>query len=130
MLLAEATGHAGRAQDGLAFAAEARVALERSDQGDLLSEAHRLEGDALLAHPVPDLDAAEHCFQRALGVAQQQEARSWELRAKLSLSRLRLRQGRRQEARETLESIHRWFAEGRDTADLRAAQGMLAELHG
>ena len=73
-------------------------------------------------------DAAEACFQRALDVARRQEARSLELRAAMSLSRLWQQQGKRTEARELLAPIYGWFTEGFDTADLQEAEALLEVL--
>jgi predicted ATPase len=73
-------------------------------------------------------DEAETCFRQALDVARRQQAKSWELRAAMSLSRLWQHQGKRAEARELLEEIYGWFTEGFDTADLREAKALLDEL--
>ena len=71
---------------------------------------------------------AEECFQHALDVARQQQAKSLELRAAMSLSRLWQRQGKRQEAYDLLAPIYGWFTEGFDTADLQEARALLDEL--
>jgi predicted ATPase len=71
---------------------------------------------------------AEACFQRALDVARRQEAKSLELRAAMSLSRLWQHQGKRAEARELLAPIYGWFTEGFDTADLQEAKALLEAL--
>jgi len=71
---------------------------------------------------------AEACFQRALDVARRQQAKSLELRAALSLSRLWQRQGKRDEARELLAPIYGWFTEGFETADLQEAKALLTEV--
>src|SRR5262249_30387458 len=91
MLLAEAADHVGQGQDVLLMLANAGRVLETNGQREMLSEAYRLQGALLRGRPSPDLDGAEACFQRALGLAREQEARSWELRAALSLGRLWLR---------------------------------------
>jgi len=83
-----------------------------------------------LRQAVPDAAHAETCFQQALAVAQRQQAKSWELRAAMSLSRLWTRQGKRDEARELLAPIYGWFTEGFDTADLQEAKILLEELTG
>jgi predicted ATPase len=75
----------------------------------------------------PDTEA-EACFQQALTIARRQQARSWELRAATSLARLWQQQGKRDEARALLAPIYSWFTEGFDTADLQAAQALLAGL--
>jgi predicted ATPase len=73
---------------------------------------------------------AEACFQQALAVARRQQAKSLELRAAMSLSRLWQRQGKRVEARELLAEIYGWFTEGFDTADLQEARALLEVLKG
>jgi predicted ATPase len=94
----------------------------------LLAEAYRLKGEFLLRQALPDASQAEACFQQALAVARHQQAKSWELRVALSLSRLWQRQGKRTEARELLASIYGWFTEGFDTADLQEAKALLTAL--
>src|SRR5919205_438537 len=74
-------------------------------QGDMLAEVHRLQGELLLRQAVPDAPQAEACFHHALAVARRQQAKSWELRAALSLSRLWQHQGQHVEARELLAPI-------------------------
>jgi predicted ATPase len=86
VLLAEAVGHTGQVVEALRLLAEALAALETSGQGDLLAEAYRLQGEFLLRQALPDASQAEACFQQALAVARHQQAKSWELRAALSLS--------------------------------------------
>jgi predicted ATPase len=82
----------------------------------------------LLRQPVPPQAEAEACFQRALDVARLQEAKSLELRAAMSLSRLWQQQGKRAEAYELLAPVYGWFTEGFDTADLQEAKALLEEL--
>jgi predicted ATPase/DNA-binding winged helix-turn-helix (wHTH) protein len=126
--LAEALGHTGQAAEGLSLLAEARAGLEARGQGDLLAAAYRLQGVLLLQQAVPEPAQAEACFQQALAVAHRQQARSWELRAALSLSRLWQQQGKRQEAHDLLAEVYGWFTEGFDTADLQEAQALLNTL--
>ena len=128
VLLAEAAGHTGQVAEGLRLLAEALTALEASGQGDLLAEAYRLQGEFLLGQALPDASQAEANFQQALAVARRQQARSWELRAALSLCRLWQRQGKRAAARELLAPIYSWFTEGFDTADLQEAKALLTAL--
>jgi predicted ATPase len=128
LLLAEATGHVGQVEDGLRLLAEALTVLEANGQGDLLAEAYRLEGTLLLRQAVPDTTQAEACFQQALAIARRQQAKSWELRAAMSLSRLWQQQGKRDKARELLAPIYGWFTEGFDTADLQDARALLEAL--
>ncbi len=90
-------------------------------------ELHRLQGDLLLAQGAPD-EQPEHTYLQAIEIAQQQNAKSFELRAVMSLCRLWQRQGKRTEAHDRLASIYGWFSEGFDTADLQEARALLAEL--
>ena len=89
---------------------------------------YRLTGDLLLRQAVPDEHQAETCFHQALDIARRRQAKSWELRAAMSLSRLWQRQGKRAAARELLAPIYGWFTEGFDTADLQDARALLDEL--
>jgi len=75
-----------------------------------------------------DPGTAEELYRKALSIAQQQEAKFWELRAAVSLAKLRLDQGRRVEALSILVQIYNWFTEGFDTADLKEAKALLDEL--
>ena len=127
-LLAEATGYASQVDEGLRVLVEELAAFEASGQGDWLAEAYRLQGEFLLRQAVPDAVQAEACFQQALTIARRQEAKSWELRTAMSLSRLWQQQGKRQEAYDLLAPIYHWFTEGFDTADLQDARALLAEL--
>jgi len=136
VLLAEAAGRAGQVEEGLRLLAEALTALEASERGDLLAETYRLQGELLLRQavgagfkPAPT-QAAETSLQQALAIARRQQAKSWELRAATSPSRLWQQQGRRDEARELLAPIYGWFTEGSDTADLQEAKALLEELGG
>jgi predicted ATPase len=127
ILLAEAAGHAGQVEEGLHLLAEALAAFEASGRGDLLAEAYRLKGKLLLRQVTLDVAQAEACFQQALAIARRQQAKSWELRAAMSLSRLWQRQGKRGEARQLLAPVYSWFTEGFDTADLQEAKALLDE---
>ncbi|HWM79928.1 MAG TPA: hypothetical protein VNS56_20280, partial [Methylomirabilota bacterium] len=91
-------------------------------------ELYRLKGELLLAGNADAQSGATLAFRRAIEIARSQGARSWELRAATSLSRLLRRQGKRDEACQTLAGILGWFTEGFDTADLRAARTLLDEL--
>jgi predicted ATPase len=92
------------------------------------AELHRLNGTLLLHQTIPDDLQAECSFQQALDIARRQQAKSWELRASVSLSRLWLRQGRRTEARLLLSEIFNWFDEGLGTPDLQEASELLTDL--
>jgi predicted ATPase len=128
VLLAEAVGYAGRVEEGLRLLAEALAAFETTGRGDMLAEAYRLQGEFLLRQVVPNVAQAEACFQQALSTARRQQAKSWELRAAMSLSRLWQRQGKHKEAHDLLAPIYSWFTEGFDTADLQEAKALLAEV--
>jgi predicted ATPase len=71
---------------------------------------------------------AEAYFERALAVARQQQAKSWELRSAMSMARLWRSQGKAQQARELLARVYGWFTEGFDTLDLKEAKALLEEL--
>jgi tetratricopeptide (TPR) repeat protein len=86
-----------------------------------------IQGELLLRQAAPDAPRAAACFQQALAVAQRQQAKSYELRAAMSLARLWQQQGKRGEARALLVPIYGWFTEGFDTADLQDAQALLDE---
>ena len=81
----------------------------------------------LLAQSTEHHREAEACFHQALTIAHRQQAKSWELRTAVSLSRLWQQQGKRAEARELLAPIYGWFTEGFDTADLQEAKALLDE---
>jgi predicted ATPase len=114
--------------EGLRLLSEALAAFEASGRGDLLAEVYRLQGEFLLRQVLPDAAQAGACFQQALAIARRQQAKSWELRAAMSLGRLWQHQGKRAEARQLLAEIYGWFTEGFDTADLQEAEALLAEL--
>jgi predicted ATPase len=130
VLLAEAAGHAGQVEEGLRLLTEALAALAASGRGDLLAEAYRLQGEFLLRQVVPDVARAEASFQRALTIARRQQAKSWELRAAISLARLWQQHGKHAEASALLTPIYGWFTEGFDTPDLQEARTLLARLEG
>ena len=126
-LLADAYGKGGQAEESLTILAKALATMEKTEQRVHAPELHRLKGELLLRQAVPDVAQAEVCFQQALAVARHQQARSWELRTALSLSRL-WQQGKRAEARELLVPIYSWFTEGFDTPDLQEAKALLEDL--
>jgi predicted ATPase/class 3 adenylate cyclase len=127
-LLAEVYGKAGQADEGLRVLAEALTAVHTGGERHHKAELYRLKGELLLTQDVPDAQEAESCFRQAVDVARQQQAKSFELRAAMSLSRLWQQQGKRAEARQLLEPIYSWFTEGFDTADLQEAKVLLEEL--
>jgi predicted ATPase len=127
--LAEAYARTGRIEEGIALLEEALALTEKT--GDRRSEAeiHRLNGELLWMQSA-DAAEVESRFWKAIAVARRQRAKSWELRATMSLARLWRAQGKREEAREMLAQIYGWFTEGFDTADLREAKALLDELSG
>jgi predicted ATPase len=131
-LLSETCLRAGRLETAGARLAEARERVEKTGERWWEAEVHRLQGEILLAAKNDGdrddrIDRAEACFHSALEVARRQQARSLELRAALSLSRLWSR-SRSEEARRLLGGVLETFTEGHDTADLRAASEQMAQL--
>ena len=102
--------------------------MDRHEEGWWEAEIHRLKGVFLLHQVGPDAQQAEGCLQQALALARRQQAKSLELRAAMSLSRLWQQQGKRQEAHDLLAEVYGWFTEGFDTADLQEAKALLHEL--
>jgi predicted ATPase len=153
-LLADAYGKAGQAAEGLRALAEALALVEQSGERWWEAELHRLKGILTLqstasSRPILDQPQAskdkakevnvrhltpstqvevETCFRQSLAIARRQQAKSWELRAAVSLARLWQQQGKRDAARELLAPVYGWFTEGFDTADLQEAQVLLEEL--
>jgi predicted ATPase len=117
----------GQPEEGLSVLAEALTDVHNTSLCYYEAELHRLHGELLL-QAAGSGDEAEACFRQAFDVARRQQAKSWELRAAMSLSRLWQRQGKRTEARELLAEIYGWFMEGFDTADLQEARALLEEL--
>jgi predicted ATPase len=102
---------------------------DRNKQGTgVRAEINRVAGEIALKSPEQDAAKAQACFERALAVARQQQAKSWELRAAMSMARLWRDQGKQKEARELLAPVYGWFAEGFDTRDLKEAKSLLDEL--
>ena len=109
----------------------ARKSLWTSGQGagDVgWAEVHRIAGEIALMSPEPDAAKAEAYLERALAVARKQQAKSWELRAAISVARLWRDQGKPQQAREVLAPVYGWFTEGFDTSDLKEAKALLDAL--
>ncbi len=127
-LLAEAWGKLGQTEEGLRTLAEAMEALQTSGERRWEAEIYRLKGQLLLASGGTRDEEAEACFQQALDVARRQHAKSLELRVAVYLSHLWRHQGKWVEARRLLGTVYGWFTEGFATADLQAAQELLAEL--
>ena len=126
--LAEAYGTLGEPEAGLAVLTEALTLIETTGERWYEAELHRLKGALLLQQSSDNQAEAESCFHHALAIAQNQQAKSLELRAATSLARLWQRQGKIQEARDLLAPIYNWFTEGFDTLDLKDAKALLDEL--
>jgi predicted ATPase len=127
-LLAEACGQAGQPEAGLTALSEALALVEKTEEHYYEAELHRLKGELLQQQAAPEVSHAETCFQQSLDIARRQQAKSLELRAAMSLSRLWHQQGKRAEAHDLLAPIYGWFTEGFDTADLQDAKALLEEL--
>jgi predicted ATPase len=117
----------GQPAEGLPLLEEALVAVHSTGERFYEAELHRLKGELLLLATDKEAEA-EACFQQALAIARHQQAKSWELRAAMSLSRLWQQQGKRTAARELLAPVYGWFTEGFDTADLHEAKALLETL--
>jgi predicted ATPase len=134
-LLAEVYGKVGQVEEGLSVVAEALAAVEKTEERWCEAELYRLRGELTLAtSSVQRLGSsvqkeAEGYFLKAIEIARQQQARSWELRATTSLARLWQQQGKHHEARSLLAEIYGWFTEGLDTKDLQEANALLTELN-
>jgi predicted ATPase len=148
-LLAEGYGKVGQAEEGLTVLPEALTVMDNTGERFYEAEIYRLKGELLLAqevksqnakvksqksappgaqHLTPSTQEAEGCFLHAIEVAQSQQAKSLELRAALSLSRLWQHQGKQHEAHQLLAEVYGWFTEGFDTKDLQEAKALLGVL--
>jgi predicted ATPase len=107
---------------------EAMAAVETTKETWCEAEVHRIAGEAALKSPQPDTAKAEAYLERALAIARAQHAKSWELRAAMSMARLLRDQGKRDEARDLLAPVYGWFTEGFDTLDLKEAKALLDAL--
>jgi predicted ATPase len=126
-LLAEAYGQGNRYDKGLEALEEALALVDQHASVMWEAELHRLKGELLLTHSAEHQAEAEACFCQALDIARQQQAKSLELRAAMSLGRLWQRQGQTEQARQLLTGVYAWFTEGFDTADLQEAQALLEQ---
>jgi predicted ATPase len=135
--LAEVCGKVGQIEEGLARLAEALAIVDNTGERHYEGEMHRLKGELTLQQfkvqdsqsKVQSLESeAEACFQKAIAISRRQQAKSLELRAVMSVSRLWQKQGKKKEARKLLAEIYGWFTEGFDTLDLREAKTLLEEV--
>ena len=126
-ILGDAYIQAGRPDDAREVLDEGLAIAERGDELCQRAELYRLKGELALRAGSQNGDA-EVYFRRAIGTAQHQLSKAWELRATTSLARLCQQRGRRDEARQMLSDTYGWFTEGFDTPDLKAAKALLNEL--
>jgi predicted ATPase len=125
-LLSSAHEIAGQVEDALTLLVEALQVVDRTGERWFAAELNRQKGRLLLRQG--QTEAAEELYRKALSIAREQEAKLWELRAAVSLARLRCDQGRRGEARDLLGPVYDWFTEGFGTQDLKEAKALLDEL--
>ena len=126
--LTRAYAELGRFDDATRCIGEAMTAVETTKERWCEAEVNRIAGEIARLSPEPDVAKAEAYFERALAVAREQQAKSWELRAAMSMARLWCDQGRRQQARDFLAPVYGWFTEGFDTLDLKEAKALLDAL--
>jgi predicted ATPase len=107
---------------------EALSTIETTKERWCEAEVNRIAGEITLMSPEPDAKKAETYFDRALAIAREQQAKSWELRAGMSIARLWRDQGKRQQAHDLLAPIYGWYTEGFDTLDLKEAKALLSKL--
>jgi len=147
-LLAEAYSAGGQVEEGMSVLTEALEITHNTGECMHQAELYRLKGTLTLQkfqvsgskfqvtspqHPAPSTQAeaeAEACFLKAIEIARRQSAKSLELRAVMSLSRLWQSQGKKKQARQMLAEIYGWFTEGFDTVDLQEVRALLEELGG
>jgi predicted ATPase len=127
-LLARGYGELGQFDDAWSHIGEAMTAVETTKLKWCEADVHRIAGEIALMSPEPDAAKAEARFDHALAVARAQQAKSWELRAAMSMARLWREQGKWDEARDLLAPVYGWFTEGFDTLDLKQAKALLDEL--
>jgi class 3 adenylate cyclase/predicted ATPase len=126
--LARAHAELGQFDNAGRCISEAMAAMETTKEKWWEAEVNRVAGQIVLQSPASDAAKAEAYFERALVVARAQQARSWELRAAMSMARLWRDQGKPQQARQLLAPVYGWFTEGFDTRDLKEAKALLEEL--
>ena len=125
---ARACAELGQFDEARSFIDEAITMVETTKEKVCEADVHRIAGEIALMSPERDAAKAEACFERALAVARRQEAKSWELRAAMSMAQLWRDQGKRDKAQELLAPVYSWFTEGFDTVDLKQAKALLDEL--
>ena len=136
ILLGEALGKAGEPDEGLDLLEKALALIHSKGERCYLAEVYRVKGELILMRAErvvvhgepPAVSEAEACFHQSIQIAQQQKAKSYELRTAMSLARLYQKQNKREEARDLLAPIFSFFTEGFDTGDLSEAKALLADL--
>jgi predicted ATPase len=126
--LAKAYADLGQFHDAWRCISEAMSGIEKTKERWCEAEVNRIAGEIALMSPKPDAGKAEGYLKRALAVTRKQQAKSWELRAAMSLARLWRDQRKVRQARELLAPVYGWFTEGFDTRDLKEAKALLEEL--
>ena len=126
--LTKAYAELGQFDDAWRCITEAIAAVERNEERWWEAEVHRIAGEIALLTANPDVAKAEASFERALAVAREQQAKSWELRVAMSMARLWRDQGKRDQARDLLAPVYDWFTEGFDTHDLKESKVLLDAL--
>ena len=127
-LLVEAHMEAGSVDEALIVLADALSVIEKTGERWCEAELYRLKGELLLKRGDSKASEAQYCLEHAIEIARIQTAKSFELRATISLAQLLAKQDRRNEARLMLSEIYDWFTEGFETADLKDAKALLDEL--
>jgi predicted ATPase len=126
--LARCYAELGKFSDAWHHIGEAMATIKATKETWCEAEINRIAGEIALKSPEPKTAKAQAYFDRALSVARAQQAKSWELRAAMSMARLWRDQGKRDEARDLLAPVYGWFTEGFDTLDLKEAKMLLEEL--
>ena len=126
--LAKAYAEIGQFDEAWRSVGEAMATMETTKERWFEAEVNRIAGEIALKSPEPDAAKSQAYFEQAVAVARQQQAKSWELRAAMSLARLWRDEGKPQQARELLAPVYGWFTEGFDTLGLKEAKALLEEL--
>jgi predicted ATPase len=125
--LASAYAEVGKFEEAWCCISEAMAVAEATKESWYDAEVNRIAGEIVLKSPERDVVKAATYFERALAVARHQQAKSWKLRAAMSMARLWRDQGKRQQAHDLLAPVYGWFTEGFDSLDLKQAKALLEE---
>jgi predicted ATPase len=126
--LAQANAELGQFDDAWRCISEALTGTDTTKERWFEAELNRIAGEVMRSSPEPDATKVEAYFERALAISRQQQAKSWELRAAMSMARLWRDQGKVRQSRELLAPVYGWFTEGFDTLDLKEAKALLEDL--